>query len=78
MPRDNSRKEDKNDHKTDRKDTKKDAKVDLINAKANLSLAKAQKRKWLVILIGIAIAAYYALKGGGGGFLDIIKSKLGM
>tara|TARA_Y100000310_G_C20702709_1_gene831491 strand:+ start:4688 stop:4903 length:216 start_codon:yes stop_codon:yes gene_type:complete len=71
MPRDNSRKEDKNDHKTDRK-------VDKLNAKANLSLAKAQKRKWLVILIGIGIAAYYALKGGGGGFLDIIKSKLGM
>jgi hypothetical protein len=68
----------RHDNKVDRKASKSDAKVDKLNAKANLSLAKAQKRKWLVILIGIAIAAYYALKGGGGGFLEIIKSKLGM
>ena len=68
----------RHDDKVDRKGSKADAKVDKLNAKANLALAKAQKRKWLVILIGIAIAAFYALKGGGGGFLDIIKSKLGM
>ena len=75
MPRDSSRKEDK----TDRKETKKETKVDLINAKANKALATAQKRKWLVILIGVAIAAYYAIKSGAGsGLLDIIKSKLGM
>ena len=42
-------------------------------------MAVAQKRKWLVILIGVGIAAFYALKSGAGsGLIDIIKSKLGM
>jgi len=78
--------EDKREHKLDKRDnkveakaTKTSAKVDLINAKANKSLATAQKRKWLVFLIGIAIAAFYMLKSGvGSGILDAIKSKLGM
>lgn len=75
MPRDDSRREDKNEHKVSRKESK----VDLINAKAGKALATAQKRKWLVILIGIAIAAYYAIsKGSGSGFIDMIKNKLGM
>mgnify|MGYP003660874260 FL=1 len=69
---------DRRDDKQDRKVDKKDAKVDLINAKANKALAVAQKRKWLVILIGVAIAAYYAIKSGAGsGLFDMIKSKLG-
>ena len=29
------------------------------------ALAVATKRKWLVFLIGAAIAAYFVLKGGG-------------
>ena len=78
MPSDNGKPE-RRDDKVDRKGSTADAKVDKLNAKANLALAKAQKRKWLVILIGIAIAAFYALKSGtGGGLIDIIKSKLGM
>ena len=72
-------KADKRDNKVSAKVTKTSAKADLIDAKARKSMAVAQKRKWLVILIGIGLAAFYALKSGtGGGLIDIIKSKLGM
>ena len=69
---------DRRDDKQDKKVDKRESKVDLINAKANKAMAVAQKRKWLVILIGIAIAAYYAIKSGAGsGLFDLLKSKLG-
>ena len=72
-------KADKRDNKVDAKVTKTSAKADLIDAKARKAMAVAQKRKWLVILIGIGIAAFYALKSGAGsGLINIIKSKLGM
>jgi len=72
-------KSDKRDNKVDAKVTKTSAKANLIDAKARKSMAVAQKRKWLVILIGIGIAAFYALKSGSGsGLINIIKSKLGM
>ena len=68
------RRDDKKDHKLD----KKDAKAAIIDAKARKADAVARKRKWLVILIGVAIAAYYAIKSGAGsGLFDMIKSKLG-
>ena len=55
------------------------SKADLIDAKARKAEAVAKKRKWLVFLIGIAIAAYYAIKGGmGGGLLQGLKTKLGI
>tara|TARA_R100001244_G_scaffold26910_1_gene26732 strand:+ start:286 stop:495 length:210 start_codon:yes stop_codon:yes gene_type:complete len=60
----------------DRKNDKRDAKVDKLSAKANLALAKAQKRKWLFLLICAAIAAYVVISKGGinlGGILDKIK-----
>ena len=60
----------------DRKNDKRDAKVDKLTARANLSLAKSQKRKWLVILIVVLLGAYFALKSGGinfGGILEKIK-----
>ena len=73
------KKEKKRDSKSDAKATKKSAKADIIDAKARKAMAVAQKRKWLVILIGVGIAAFYALKSGAGsGLIDIIKSKLGM
>ena len=68
------RRDDKKDHKSD----KRESKVELIDAKARKAEAVAKKRKWLVILIGIAIAAYYAIKSGAGsGLFDMLKSKLG-
>ena len=60
----------------DRKNDKRDAKVDKLSAKANLALAKAQKRKRLYLLICAAIAAYVVISKGGinlGGILDKIK-----
>lgn len=75
MPSDNDKRDDRQEDKVDRKSSK----ADLIRAKASKALAVAAKRKWLVILIGIGIAAFYALKSGAGsGLIDIIKSKLGM
>jgi len=71
--------DDKRDEKHDHKMDKAGAKEGKILAKAELSKQKAAKRKWLVMLIGIGIAAFYALKSGAGsGLIDIIKSKLGM
>ncbi len=73
------KRDDKRDDKQDHKLDKKNAKANLILAKAQKALAAAQKRKWLVILIGVAIAAFYAIKSGAGsGLIDVIKSKLGM
>ena len=60
----------------DRKNDKRDAKVDKLASRANLALAKAQKRKWLFMLICAAIAAYVVISKGGfnlGGILDKIK-----
>ncbi len=66
------RRDDKQEHKLD----KKDAKANLILAKAQKALASAQKRKWLVILIVVAIGAYYVISSGGvnlGGIIEKIK-----
>jgi hypothetical protein len=60
-----------------KKESKRAGKVDIILAKAELSKAKAQKRKWLVFLIGIGLAAYFILSSGAGsGALDLIKGFL--
>lgn len=75
---DNGR-EDKRDDKREHKLDKAGAKEGKLMAKAALANAKAAKRKWLVFLIGAAVGAYLLLKGGiGSGFIDSIKSKLGM
>ncbi|MAH50383.1 hypothetical protein CMI37_31465 [Candidatus Pacearchaeota archaeon] len=71
-----SPREDKRDDKQEHKLDKKDAKANLILAKAQKALAAAQKRKWLVILIVVAIGAFYAIKSGGinfGGIIDKVK-----
>ena len=62
--------------KADAKSSKKSAKAELVDARANLALAKSQKRKWLVILIVVLLGAYFALKSGGinfGGSIDKVK-----
>ena len=69
------KRDDKHDHKLD----KADAKEGKLLAKAELSRAKAAKRKWLVFLIIAAVGAYFLLKGGiSSGLIESIKSKLGM
>tara|TARA_R100000152_G_scaffold5913_1_gene2210 strand:- start:923 stop:1171 length:249 start_codon:yes stop_codon:yes gene_type:complete len=61
------------DAKIERKEAKTENKTSRLDAKANLALAKSQKRKWLAILIGVILAAYLIIKGGAGsGILEKI------
>ena len=55
-------KENKQEVKVEKKTSRYSFKVDHTNAKAMLQQAKANKWKWLSILIGAAIAAYMAFK----------------
>lgn len=74
--RDAARSADRRDDKTENKVTRTDAKVSLVEAKALKAEMVARKRKWLVILIGIGLAAYYAITSGGlnlGGLLEKVK-----
>jgi hypothetical protein len=52
-------------------------KIDRIKAITAKALAVAKKRKWLVLLIGIGIAAYSIISSGGlsgmGGIIDKLK-----
>ena len=64
----------KREVRAEAKVTKKAGKVDLILAKAQLALAKAQKRKWLVFLLGFGIAIYFIMSSGGGlGIMEKVK-----
>ena len=58
-----------------RKEVRSEGKVDKLNAKANLKLAKAQSRKYLLWLIIAGIAIYFILKSGGGGSAIFDKVK---
>ena len=58
-----------------RKEVRTEGKVDKLNAKANLKLAKAQSRKYLLWLIIAGIAIYFILKSGGGGSAIFDKIK---
>lgn len=49
----------------DRKTEKVDLKITRSDAKRQLIDAKARRLKWLVILIGIGLVAYFTLAGGG-------------
>ena len=65
----------KREVRAEAKATKKSGKVDLILAKAELATAKAQKRKWLVFLLGFGIAIYFIMSSGGGlGIIEKVKS----
>tara|TARA_R110002126_G_scaffold5084_7_gene26688 strand:+ start:3323 stop:3574 length:252 start_codon:yes stop_codon:yes gene_type:complete len=60
--------------KREAKATKKAGKVDRILAKAELAKAKAEKRKWLVFLLGFGIAIYFIMTSGGGlGIIEKVK-----
>ena len=64
----------KREVRAEAKVTKKAGKVDLILAKAQLALAKAEKRKWLVFLLGFGIAIYFIMSSGGGlGIMEKVK-----
>ena len=52
--------------RSDYKVIKAESKTSKIQAKADLALAKGQKRKWLFFLIVAGIAAYMILSSGAG------------
>jgi len=56
---------DKREAREDKKANKRDYRIEKMKAATAKALAVANKRKWLVFLIGAAIAAYFVLKGGG-------------
>jgi hypothetical protein len=63
--RGNDRREDRDEKRDDKQDhrlDKIDAKTDKIDARARKAEAVAKKRKWLVILIVVAIGAAVFLK----------------
>jgi hypothetical protein len=53
--------------RTEAKTSRTDAKANLILAKSEKARQTAAKRKWLVFLIGIAMAAYMLFKSKIGG-----------
>ena len=72
-------KKDRDDKRKDRESKLKErrdhriAKIKALTAKA---LAVAQKRKWLVFLIGLGIAVYMLISTGGlGSILQLLKFK---
>tara|TARA_R110000824_G_scaffold103501_1_gene245926 strand:+ start:388 stop:645 length:258 start_codon:yes stop_codon:yes gene_type:complete len=71
------KKEDKKDEREEKLDSRRGYKLEKIREVTAKAYAVATKRKWLVFMIGAAIAAYLIIfKGGfsfGGGWLDKIK-----
>jgi len=49
-----------------KKETRSGVKTDKLEARANLARAKAEKRRWLVYLLGLALLAYMLISTGGG------------
>ena len=68
----------KNSLRSEKKDERRNFRLDKIKEVSAKALAVAQKRKWLVFLIGIGLVAYFVISsgglGGGGGIIDKIKS----
>tara|TARA_R100001129_G_scaffold185196_1_gene172414 strand:- start:9049 stop:9312 length:264 start_codon:yes stop_codon:yes gene_type:complete len=68
----------KNKLRSDKKDDKRNYKLQKIKEVSSKALAVAQKRKWLVFLIGIGLVAYFVISsgglGGGSGIIDKVKS----
>jgi len=71
------KRETKKENRIDKKKSKREYRIERIKAITAKAVAVAAKRKWLVFLIGAGIAAYFVLKGGGGGMLDTIKGLFG-
>ena len=72
-----NKKENKKEDRSERVSDKRSYRLDKIKELTAKAYAVATKRKWLVFMIGAAIAAYLIIfKGGfsfGGGWLDKIK-----
>ena len=72
MNDENKKKEDK----IDKRERKRWYRLERIKALTAKAMAVATKRKWLVFLIGLGMAAYFLISSGGGGLgglLEMIK-----
>ena len=66
------KKEDRNSKRKDRRDHC----IEKIKVLTDKAVAVAQKRKWLVFLIGIGLAAYFVISTGGfSTILQLLKFK---
>jgi Fe-S-cluster containining protein len=73
-PKDETKKEDR----IDKKKSKREYRIERIKAITAKALAVAKKRKWLVFLIGIGIAAYFVISSGSfSGVFNTIKGLFG-
>ena len=66
----------KKEDKIDKRDRKRWYRLERIKALTAKAMAVATKRKWLVFLIGLGMAAYLLVSSGGGGLgglLEVIK-----
>tara|TARA_Y100000310_G_C20325411_1_gene642734 strand:- start:68 stop:451 length:384 start_codon:yes stop_codon:yes gene_type:complete len=73
---DSGGKEKRKTDKGEKKATARQWRLDKINALKEKFYAVASKRKWLVLLIGIALLAYFVISSGGlnlGGIFEKIK-----
>ena len=68
MPLFNRSKEDKDKKPSEKKESRREFRLEKIKELTAKAYAVAAKRKWLVLMIGAAIAAYLIIfKGGLGG-----------
>ncbi len=68
---------DRGGYYADRKENKANAKLERGEMKIRLAQAKATKRKWLAILLGLGIAIYFIVSSGSGlSVLNTIKGFL--
>jgi len=66
------KKEDRNSKRKDRRDHR----IEKIKVLTDKAVAVAQKRKWLVFLVGIGLAAYFVISTGGfSTILQLLKFK---
>lgn len=62
VKQDLSRREDRQARREERREDRLDRKVDIVEAKTELNKSSAAKRKWLAVLLGIIIGAYFGFK----------------
>ena len=75
---DKPKNETKKEDRIDKKKSKREYRIERIKAITAKALAVAKKRKWLVFLIGIGIAAYFVISSGSfSGVFNTIKGLLG-
>ena len=66
----------KNKNREDQKESKQTFRLDKIKEQTAKALAVATKRKWLVLLIGIGLVAYFVISSGGFGGMGGIVEKI--